>query len=167
MVNNAGMLTTGTVEEALVSEFDRMIAVNLNAFLYVAHAAVPHLLESARSSEHRVSDLVNVSSASGRRAVAGSAVYNLTKWGVTGFSDSLRQELATRDVRVGLVEPGGVETELPQSIRPEIAAAAPSGFSGYQKLDADDIADTIRFMVTRGRNVAVNELLVRPTHQVV
>lgn len=166
VVNNAGVLLTGPVEDSSTDDFDHMLAVNLHAFLYVARAALPHLLDSAAQTEERVSDLVNISSASGRRSVPGSAVYNLTKWGVGGFSDSLRQEVAERDVRVGLVEPGGTDTDLALSDAPTTRPVNPA-FAGYQRLRAEDIAETIVWMVTRPRGVAVNELLVRPTHQAV
>jgi NADP-dependent 3-hydroxy acid dehydrogenase YdfG len=110
-----------------------------------------------------VADLVNISSVAGRVARNGSGVYNLTKWGVGAFSESLRQEVTTRHVRVGLIEPGATESELVQQNRPEIIASLSLG--GLSPIAAADIADAILYMVTRPRHVGVNEMLIRPTSQ--
>jgi NADP-dependent 3-hydroxy acid dehydrogenase YdfG len=142
-----------------------MIAVNVQGLLYSAHAALPHLLKAAEDEPRRVADVVNISSVAGRVARSGSAVYNLTKHGVGAFSDALRQEVAARHVRVSLVEPGGVETELRLHNRPEIQEQIEQRFSGIELLQADDIADAITYIVTRPRRVAVNEVLIRPTEQ--
>jgi NADP-dependent 3-hydroxy acid dehydrogenase YdfG len=142
-----------------------MIDVNLKGLLYVAHAAIPHLLEAADSEPRRVADLVNVSSVAGRVARLGSGVYNASKWGVNAFSESLRQEVTQRHVRVSLVEPGAVSTELTSHLREEVREQAMRRFEGVERLEATDIAETIEFIVTRPRRVAVNELLVRPTEQ--
>ena len=91
-----------------------MIAINVNGLLYCAHAALPHLLAAAQDGPRRVADMVNISSVAGRVARSGSGVYNLTKHGVGAFSESLRQEVTGRHVRVSLVEPGAVDTELQQ-----------------------------------------------------
>ena len=165
-VNNAGLLLTGPFKDAPAEEFDRMLDINLRGFFQVAHAVTPHLIQSARTNKHKVSDLVNIASAAGRRAVKNSAVYNATKWGVIGFSDTLRMELAGDSVRVGLIEPGSVNTEIQNQIRPEIRATPRPEFSGYDKLEAIDVAEAIAFMVTRERRAAVNEMLIRPTAQV-
>ena len=143
-----------------------MLAINVTALLALTHAAIPHLLEAAETSPRRGADIVNVSSVAGRVARLGSGVYNLTKHGVGAFSESLRQELTARYVRVSLVEPGGVDTELTSHLRPEIAEQAAARFANVKKLAADDIAEAICFIVTRDRDVAINELLVRPTMQV-
>jgi NADP-dependent 3-hydroxy acid dehydrogenase YdfG len=90
-------------------------------------------------------------------------VYNLTKFGVGAFSDSLRQELATRHVRVSVVEPGAVNTELVSHIRPEVREQTTQVYASIERLEAEDIADVIAYVVTRHRRVAVNEILVRPT----
>ena len=142
-----------------------MVALNVQGLLYVAHAAVPHLLTAAEDGPRRVSDLVNISSVAGRVARLGSGVYNLTKHGVGAFSESLRQEVARRHVRVSLVEPGAVDTELGSHVREEVRQQALQRFAGIQRLDADDIADAITYVVTRPRHVAVNEVLIRPTEQ--
>jgi NADP-dependent 3-hydroxy acid dehydrogenase YdfG len=166
LVNNAGVMLLGPIVDAPLEEWQRMLAINVTALLALTHAAIPHLLGAAETSPRRVADVVNVSSVAGRVARLGSGVYNLTKHGVGAFSESLRQELTARYVRVSLVEPGGVDTELTSHLRPEIAEQAAARFANVKKLAADDIAEAICFIVTRDRDVAINELLVRPTMQV-
>jgi NADP-dependent 3-hydroxy acid dehydrogenase YdfG len=165
VVNNAGVMLLGPIVDAPVDEWDRMVALNVQGLLYVAHAALPHLLAAAEEGPRRVSDLVNVSSVAGRVARLGSGVYNLTKHGVGAFSESLRQEVSRRHVRVSLVEPGATSTELATHLRPEIREQSMQRFAGIERLEADDIADTVVYIVTRPRHVAINEILVRPTEQ--
>jgi NADP-dependent 3-hydroxy acid dehydrogenase YdfG len=165
VINNAGVMLLGPVVGAPLEEWDRMVDLNVKGLLYVAHAALPHLLEAAQSEPRQVADLVNISSVAGRVARNGSGVYNATKHAVGAFSESLRQELATRHVRVSLVEPGAVATELGSHNRPEVQEAMKQRFGGVERLAAEDIAETIEFVVTRPRHVAVNEVLVRPTNQ--
>ncbi|HEY5197253.1 MAG TPA: SDR family NAD(P)-dependent oxidoreductase [Solirubrobacteraceae bacterium] len=165
VVNNAGVMLLGPAVGAPIDEWDRMIALNLNGLLYVAHAALPHLLSAADGDPRGVADLVNISSVAGRLARAGSGVYNLTKHGVGAFSESLRQEVTERHVRVSLVEPGAVDTELPDHIRPEIRDQMMGRFADVERLEAQDIADAIAYIVSRPRRVAINELMIRPTEQ--
>jgi len=165
VINNAGVMLLGPAVGAPLDEWERMIQLNVLGALYVAHASIPHLLAAAESSPRRVADLVNVSSVAGRMTRVGSAVYNLTKHGLGAFSDSLRQEITRRHVRVSLVEPGAVDTELPDHVRPEVAGALRQRLESVERLEADDIADTIEFIVSRPRRMAINEVLVRPTEQ--
>lgn len=165
VVNNAGQMLLGPIEDAPTEEWERMIDLNVKGLLYVAHAALPHLLEAAAGDPRRVADLVNISSVAGRVAGRNAGVYNLTKFGVGAFSESLRQEVTQRHVRVSLVEPGAVATELTDHIREEIRDQVMSRFDGVEKLASEDIADAIAYIVTRPRRVAVNELLIRPTEQ--
>jgi NADP-dependent 3-hydroxy acid dehydrogenase YdfG len=165
LVNNAGVMLLGPITEAPVEEWEQMVHVNVLGLLYCAKAALPHLLEAAESGERRTADLVNVSSVAGRVARLGSGVYNATKHGVGAFSESLRQEVTRRHVRVGLIEPGAVATELSSHSRPEVREGMQKRFADVQRLEADDIADAIGYMVTRPRHVAINEILVRPTEQ--
>jgi NADP-dependent 3-hydroxy acid dehydrogenase YdfG len=165
VVNNAGVMLLGPIVDAPVEEWDRMVSLNVQGLLYVAHAALPHLLEAAESSDRRVADLVNISSVAGRVARSGSGVYNLTKHGVGAFSESLRQEVTGRHVRVSLVEPGAVATELSSHLGPAGREIVQQRFSAIEILQAADIADAVDYIVTRPRHVAVNELLVRPTEQ--
>jgi NADP-dependent 3-hydroxy acid dehydrogenase YdfG len=165
LVNNAGMMLLGPVENAPLQEWRRMLDVNVAGLLYCAHAALPHLLRAADDGPRGVADMVNISSVAGRVARAGSGVYNLTKHGVGAFSESLRQEVTERHVRVSLVEPGAVDTELATHNRPEILESIEQNFADIRRLSAQDIADAIAYIVTRPRHVAVNELLIRPTEQ--
>jgi NADP-dependent 3-hydroxy acid dehydrogenase YdfG len=165
LVNNAGVMLLGPIVDAPTEEWDRMVALNLQGLLYCSHAAIPHLLGAAQDSPRGVADLINISSVAGRVARVGSGVYNLTKWGVGAFSESLRQEVTRRGVRVSLVEPGAVDTELTDHLRPEIQQTTRKRFEGVEKLEAADIAEAIEYIVTRPRRVAVNELLIRPTDQ--
>jgi len=165
VINNAGVMLLGPIENAPVDEWEQMVNLNLLGLLYVAHAALPHLLRAAQDGPRRVADLVNVSSVAGRVAREGSGVYNLTKHGVGAFSESLRQEVTRRHVRVALVEPGAVATELMSHNRPEIQQSAGERFRDVERLEPGDIADAIAYMVTRPRRVAVNEMLIRPTEQ--
>jgi NADP-dependent 3-hydroxy acid dehydrogenase YdfG len=165
LVNNAGVMLLGPAEHAPVEEWQRMVEVNVLGLLYCAHAALPHLLQAAEDGPRRVADMVNVSSVAGRVARAGSGVYNATKAGVGAFSDALRQEVTKRHVRVSLVEPGAVETELAGHNRPEVLESIRGRFAGVERLRAEDVAEAVAWVVTRPRHVAVNEVLVRPTEQ--
>src|SRR5438874_10061210 len=120
VVNNAGVMLLGPAFDAPLEEWERMVALNTMGVLYVTHAALPHLLEAAEQPPRQVADLVNISSVAGRVARAGSGVYNATKWGVGAFSESLRQEFTRRHLRVSLVEPGAVKTELATHVRSEV-----------------------------------------------
>ena len=165
LVNNAGVMLLGPVENAPLEEWKRMLDVNVAGLLYCAHAALPHLLRAAEDGPRNVADMINVSSVAGRVARLGSGVYNLTKHGVGAFSESLRQEAAQRHVRVALVEPGAVSTELSSHNRAEIREQIANRFGGTELLRADDIADAIAYIVTRPRHVAINEVLIRPAEQ--
>ncbi len=165
LVNNAGVMLLGPVEHAPVEEWQRMVELNVLGLLYCAHAALPHLLSAAQDGPRQVADMVNISSVAGRVARNGSGVYNATKFGVGAFSESLRQEVTRRHVRVSLVEPGAVATELVGHNRPEVQESLKGRFDGVERLEAEDIADAIAYVVTRPRRVAVNEVLIRPTEQ--
>ena len=165
VINNAGVMLLGDASGQPLDDWQRMVDVNVNGVLHVAHAAMEHLLAAAEDSPRKVADLVNISSIAGRRANRGSAVYNLTKHGVGAFSEALRQEFAKRHLRVSLVEPGAVITELVEQMGPEGVEAARQRFQGVERLTADDIADAIEYIVTRPWRVAVNEVMIRPTEQ--
>jgi NADP-dependent 3-hydroxy acid dehydrogenase YdfG len=161
LVNNAGVMLLGPIVDAPLTEWERMISLNIQGHLYIAHAALPHLLASA-ASKRGTADIVNITSVAGRIARNGLGVYNLTKHGITAFTESLRQEVSARHIRVSLVEPGNVDTELASHLRPEIAQAIATTFSNPTRLQADDIADAITYIVTRPPHVVINELLLRP-----
>jgi NADP-dependent 3-hydroxy acid dehydrogenase YdfG len=165
LVNNAGVMLLGPIADAPVEEWERMIDINLRGLLHCAHAALPHLLKAAEQGPRNVADMVNISSVAGRTVNVGSGVYNLTKHGVGAFSESLRQEVTQRHVRIGLIEPGAVATELAGHNRPEILEVIAQRFGDVELMQASDISDAILYMVTRPRHVAINEILIRPTGQ--
>jgi NADP-dependent 3-hydroxy acid dehydrogenase YdfG len=142
-----------------------MLEVNLFGLLWCTHAALPLM------AGNEVADIVNLSSTAGRRADAGAAVYNLTKWGVNGFSEALRQEALHSRIRVTTVEPGFVETELQgHNVNPLVRQGTKKMKEQIEELagsvlKAADIADAILYAVTRPSHVCLNEVLVRPTGQ--
>jgi NADP-dependent 3-hydroxy acid dehydrogenase YdfG len=165
LVNNAGVMLLGPIVDAPIEEWETMVQVNLLGLLYTAHAALPHLLEAAAGEPRQVADMVNISSVAGRVARLGSGVYNATKHAVGAFSESLRQEVTGRQVRISLVEPGAVATELVDHNRPEVREQIEGRLAGFDKLESENIADAIAYVTSRPRHVAINELLVRPTGQ--
>jgi len=166
VVNNAGQMLLGPIEGAPTEEWDRMIDLNLKGLINTTHAAIPHLLNAAEDPGRGCADVVNISSVAGRIARAGSGVYNLTKFGVGAFSESLRQEFAGRRIRSTIIEPGAVETELSDHIRDGVREQVRQRFADMEMLQADDIAEAIAFAVTRPAHVSLNEVLIRPTDQV-
>jgi clavulanate-9-aldehyde reductase len=159
LVNNAGVMLLGPIEHAPTEEWRRMIHANVFGVLYCTHAALP--LMRAQGSGH----IVNVSSVAGRVARAGSGVYNLTKFGVGAFSESLRQEGVAIGVRVTTIEPGAVATELPGHNREEVLEQMAKRFAGVTPLAAEDIAGAVLYAIGQPPNVSVNEILVRPSRQ--
>jgi NADP-dependent 3-hydroxy acid dehydrogenase YdfG len=166
VVNNAGQMLLGPIEGAPTEEWERMIDLNLKGLINTTHAAIPHLLNAAEGSGRGCADVVNISSVAGRIARAGSGVYNLTKFGVGAFSESLRQEFASRKVRSVIIEPGAVDTELSDHIRDGLREQVRERFADIEMLQSEDIAEAIVFAVTRPAHVSLNEILIRPTEQV-
>jgi clavulanate-9-aldehyde reducatase len=161
LVNNAGVMLLGPVEGADTDQWRTMVQVNCLGLLYCTHAALPVMREEGAGH------IVNVSSVAGRVASLGSAVYNLTKWGVVGFSEGLRQEALHANVRITIIEPGFVETELQghNEGNPIVMEAMGKMREQIDPLQAPDIADAIVFALTRPQHVAINEVLIRPTKQ--
>lgn len=159
LVNNAGLMLSGPILGADTTEWTRMVETNLLGSMYAVHAALPHLLESKGA-------VVQVSSTSGRTSSAASAVYAATKFGVNAFSEALRQEVTEQGVRVIVVEPGFVSTELAGHITdPAIREMARSMAESMRTLRPEDIASAVLYAVTQPEHVAVNEILIRPTDQ--
>lgn len=165
LINNAGVMLLGSILNASTEEWERMIDLNLKGLLYTTHAALPHLIKAAQDSPRNVADIINISSVAGRRARAGAGVYNATKFGVVALTEALRQEVTGRHVRVSVVEPGVVRTELESHMKPDIREQTMKPFAGITPLEPEDIADVITFIVTRPWRSAINEVLVRPTEQ--
>jgi NADP-dependent 3-hydroxy acid dehydrogenase YdfG len=159
LVNNAGVMLLGPIENAPTEEWRQMVHVNVFGVLYCTHAALPLM------HEQRSGHIVNVSSVAGRVARAGSGVYNLTKFGVGAFSEALRQETVELGVRVTLIEPGAVATELASHNRPEVREQISKRFGGITILTAEDIANAILYAIGQPPHVSVNEVLIRPSEQ--
>jgi NADP-dependent 3-hydroxy acid dehydrogenase YdfG len=161
LVNNAGVMLLGPVEGADTEEWRRMVNVNVLGLLYCTHAALPIMREQGGGH------IVNISSVAGRIARAGTAVYNATKWGVGAFSEALRQEVLYSGIRVTVIEPGMVETELADHVSNPLAREAIKRMREEMKspLQAEDIADAIFQAVSAPRHVSINEVLIRPTEQ--
>jgi NADP-dependent 3-hydroxy acid dehydrogenase YdfG len=156
LVNNAGMMLLGPIDGAPLEEWRQMIDVNVMGVLYCTHAAVPLMRE--RGGGH----IVMVSSVGGRVIGKYSGVYNLTKFGLGAFSEALRQESQADGLRVTVIEPGRVETELRDHIRPEVLKQIGGAFSQTTPLQGEEIANAILWSIAQPANVNVSELLVRP-----
>jgi NADP-dependent 3-hydroxy acid dehydrogenase YdfG len=165
VVNSAGLMRMGSAAEASLRDWDDLVAVNIQGVLYVTRAALPHLIDAAADSPRGVADLVLISSTAGWVARPGTAVYSLTKFGVNAFSEGIRQEVLSKRVRVGVVGPGTVDTEITAHLAAPSREAFERQTAGMVKLRPEDIADAVLFMVTRDRRVAVNHMLVRAAEQ--
>lgn len=160
LVNNAGVMLLGMIADANTEDWRRMINLNVLGLMYATHAALP--LMKAQGAGH----IVNISSVAGRTVRTGSGVYNASKWAVGAFSESLRQEVYRNNIRVTIIEPGLVATELPQHVTDPKAKETTANFYGSVKnLDSEDIAAAIVYAVTQAPHVNVNEILIRPTEQ--
>jgi NADP-dependent 3-hydroxy acid dehydrogenase YdfG len=161
LVNNAGVMLLGPIDGADTEHWRRMVDVNVLGLLYCTHAALPILRDGGGG------DIVNISSVAGRVASAGSGVYNLTKWGVGAFSEALRQETGWAKIRVTIIEPGFVDTELQgHNEIPVVLEAIEKMQEKIGKiLEPGDIARAIHYALSQPQHVSVNEILVRPTNQ--
>lgn len=160
LVNNAGVMLLGTIVGADPEDWRRMLQTNVLGVMYMTHAAIEGMVEQGSG------DIVNMSSVAGRQARKGAGVYNTSKWAVNAFSESLRQEVTGRGVRIGLVEPGAVATELTDHItQPDAKTASVQMYTSMRALQPEDIARAVLYLVTQPPHVAVNEVLVRPTDQ--
>ncbi len=161
VVNNAGLMLLGPLQGADPAEWRQMIDVNLLGLLYTTHYALPLLRDGGGG------DVINLASVAGRIASLGSGVYNMTKWGVVGFSESLRQEGALIKVRVTCIEPGWVETELQgHNTNPIVLEQMEKMFQQLEKvLEPADIANAVVYAAAQPEHVSINEILVRPSGQ--
>jgi NADP-dependent 3-hydroxy acid dehydrogenase YdfG len=162
LVNNAGVMLTGPVEGANTSDWRRMIDIDLLGLMYATHAVIPVM--KAQGSGH----VVNIASVSGRITSANFAVYNATKFGVVAFSDALRKEVYKDKIRVTVIEPGAVATELTRQITNQESKEQVEGlYQSVTPLESEDIAGAIIYAVTQPPRVNVNEILLLPSEQVV
>lgn len=160
VVNAAGLMLLGPIVDGNTEDWRRMVSTNVLGLMYVTHAAVPHLVQQGSG------DVINISSVAGRTAKPGSGVYNASKWAVNAFSESLRQEVTDKGVRITLIEPGAVDTELNDRITDDAAREkSKESYGAMRTLHAEDIANAVLYAVTQPDHVSINELLVRPTDQ--
>jgi NADP-dependent 3-hydroxy acid dehydrogenase YdfG len=159
MINNAGLMPQALLEKLQVSEWDRMIDVNIKGVLYGIAAALPHM--QAQKSGH----FVNVSSVAGHKVGIGAAVYAATKFAVRALSEGLRQEVKPYNIRTTVISPGAVATELPDSVTDPQAAARVRAFYEASAIPADSFARAVAFAISQPDDVDINEILYRPTRQ--
>ena len=159
LVNNAGVMLLSTVGKSLSDQWRAMFEVNVMGLLYATDAAITHMKE--QGSGH----LINISSVAGRKVRTTGGVYSGTKWAVNAISEALRMELQEDNIRVTIVEPGAVATELPTHITDEEAQQGMNRFANIEILEAEDIANAIAYAATQPERVSVNEVLIRPTRQ--
>ena len=157
LINNAGVMLLGPFGTEQREEARRMVEVNLLGAMTATEVFLPQLRDGG-------GDLINISSVAGRTARAGNAAYAATKWGLNGWSEALRQELQP-DIRVTVIEPGAVATELTDHITDEATKQATEDFYQRLAIQPSDVADVIAFAVTRPRRLTLNEILLRPTAQ--
>jgi NADP-dependent 3-hydroxy acid dehydrogenase YdfG len=157
LLNNAGVMLLGPFTSGQRAEHRQMVETNLLGAMTATEVFLDQLRDGG-------GDLVNISSVAGRRARAGNAGYAATKWGMNGWSEALRQELQP-DIRVMVVEPGAVATELTDHITHAEAKQASEQMYARMSITAKDIAEVIAFAVGRPRRMTLNEILIRPTGQ--
>lgn len=157
LVNNAGIMLLGPFDSNQRDDYRQMIEVNLLGAITATEVFLDQLKDGG-------GDIINISSVAGRTARAGNGVYAATKWGLNGWSESLRQELLP-DVRVTLIEPGAVATELPTHITHEATRQGTEQLYSQVTVTAEDIAAVIAFAVNRPKHLAINEILLRPANQ--
>jgi len=157
LINNAGIMLLGPFSTDQRDDYRRMIEINLLGAITTTEVFLHQVTRGQ-------GDIVNISSVAGRTARSGNGVYAATKWGLNGWSEALRQELLP-DVRVALIEPGVVATELPTHITHEETGAAVQRMYDDATVTAEDIAEVIAFALSRPRHLAINEILLRPAAQ--
>jgi NADP-dependent 3-hydroxy acid dehydrogenase YdfG len=162
LVNNAGLMPLSFFKNNKFDEWEQMIDVNLKGVIYCTSAVIPHMLQ--KNSGH----IVNMSSVAGRVVFAGGTVYCATKHAISAFSEGLRIEFSPRSrIRVTCIEPGVVTTELLETITDESMTRFVEASKKMESLQAHDIADAIMYALEAPSHVNVNEILLRPTQQVV
>jgi NADP-dependent 3-hydroxy acid dehydrogenase YdfG len=160
LVNDAGVAIPGSIDSANTEDWRRMVNTNLLGLMYVTHGVVP--LMKVQGHGH----IVNISSVAGRIVRAGNGVYSATKWGVNAFSEALRQEVFKENIRVTIVEPGLVSTEIFENVsEPKARQEAQKHLESITPLESEDIAAAVIYAVTQPPHVNVNEILIRPTQQ--
>ncbi len=165
LVNNAGVMLLGPFETNPTADWRRMFELNVLALMTLSHEAIPHLRKAA-AEPRGVADIVNVGSVAGRTTRAQFSVYNASKWAVTAFSDALRQEVSIDGIRVSIVQPGAVDTELLDHVNADVRASMVTGaLANVQRATAGDVAATIGFICAQPPGFAISEVVVRAARQ--
>ena len=164
LINAAGVMLNGPSEDSPLAEWDRMVDINLRGLMYTVKAALPYLLKAASDSPRTVADVVNISSVAGRFAAPQVALYNATKFAVSGATEAWRQEFTARNLRFSVIEPGRTESELFAQKEGQEQGFI-DAFGEVEALHAEDIAAAVAYIITRPRRVAINEIVIRPTDQ--
>jgi NADP-dependent 3-hydroxy acid dehydrogenase YdfG len=159
IINNAGLMPQAPLERLKVDEWDRMIDVNIKGVLYGVAAALPHM--KRQKSGH----VINVSSVAGHKVGPGFAVYAATKHAVRALSEGLRQEVKPYNIRMTVISPGAVATELPNSVTDPDVADRLHKFYAEVAIPAESFARAVAFAIGQPEEVDVNEILFRPTRQ--
>ncbi len=159
LINNAGVMPLSPMDRLKVDEWDRMIDVNVKGVLYGVAVALPHMLK--QGSGH----IINLSSVAGHKIFAGSAVYSATKTAVRVISEGLREEMAPHNIRVTIISPGAVKTELLDHISEADVQKANQDYVGQVGVPAETFARLVAFAISEPEDVGINEILFRPTAQ--
>lgn len=157
LVNNAGIMLLGPFSSEQHADYRAMVEANLLGAITATEVFLDQLTDGG-------GDLINISSVAGRTARAGNGVYAATKWGINGWSESLRQELLP-EVRVTLIEPGVVDTELPTHITHEQTRQSVQKGYDAATVKPEEVAEVIAFVLSRPRHLAIHEVLLRPADQ--
>ena len=157
LVNNAGIMLLGPFSAGQTEDYRRMVEVNLLGAITTTEVFLDQLKAGG-------GDIVNISSVAGRVSRVGNGVYAATKWGLNGWSESLRRELLP-DVRVTVIEPGAVATELPTHITHAETRQGAEQLYSQVEVTAEDVAEVIAVALSRPRRLAIHEILLRPAGQ--
>ncbi|WP_265401378.1 SDR family oxidoreductase [Lactiplantibacillus plantarum] len=160
-LNNAGIMPQSILSEKKINDWNNMIDINIKGTLYGIGAAIPYM------DKQKAGHIINVSSVAGHTAHSGSAVYSATKYAVCAISESLRQEMveAKNNVRVTVISPGAINTDLLSSVTdPEVKAGMEKFYESFG-ISVDRVALTIKEAIDMPADAAWNEVIIRPTNQ--
>ena len=160
MLNNAGLMPHSPLERLKIDEWDRMVDVNFKGVLYGIAAALPHMMRQ------KAGHIINVSSVAGHKVTPAGAVYAATKHAVRALSEGLRQEVKAYNLRTTIISPVAVATELPDSITEADVSEGIHKFYEENAIPADSFARAVAFAISQPEDVDINEILFRPTRQV-
>ena len=159
MINNARLMPQSPLERLKIDEWNRLIDVNIRGVLYVVATALPYM------KQQKAGHIINVSSVAGHKVGLGFAVYAATKHLVWALSEGLRQEVKPYNTRTTVISPGAVATELPNTTtEPDIAEKVRKSYE--IAIPAESFARAVAFAISQLEDVDVNEILFRPTRQV-